>query len=178
MIEGLVTALLSRFLGDFVNGLEKENLRIGILSGDVTLENLELKKEALQNFDLPITIKTGFLGRLHLSIPWQNLGSRPAIIRLERIYLVAGPTKVGEDSIEIIEKREQNTKQKRLMLYELLNKPTDDDAASKTAAADEGDTFTKRWLTKVVDNLQLFVDKVHIRYEDDRTNPGVCRSCH
>jgi hypothetical protein len=26
----------------------------------------------------------------------------------------------------------------------------------------------------VVDNLQLFVDKVHIRYEDDRTNPGVC----
>jgi vacuolar protein sorting-associated protein 13A/C len=59
MIEGLVTALLSRFLGDFVNGLEKENLRIGILSGDVTLENLELKKEALQNFDLPITIKTG-----------------------------------------------------------------------------------------------------------------------
>jgi hypothetical protein len=31
-----------------------------------------------------------------------------------------------QDSIEIIEKREQNTKQKRLMLYELLNKPTDD----------------------------------------------------
>jgi len=59
MIEGLVAALLSRFLGDFVNGLEKENLRIGILSGDVVLENLELKKEALQNFDLPITIKTG-----------------------------------------------------------------------------------------------------------------------
>lgn len=26
----------------------------------------------------------------------------------------------------------------------------------------------------MVDNLQLFVDKVHIRYEDDRTNPGVC----
>jgi hypothetical protein len=51
-------------------------------------------------------------------------------------------------------------------------------ATSKTAAADEGDTFTKRWLTKVVDNLQLFVDKVHIRYEDDRTNPGVCRSYH
>jgi vacuolar protein sorting-associated protein 13A/C len=59
MIEGLVAALLSRFLGDFVKGLEKENLRIGILSGDVTLENLELKKEALQNFDLPITIKSG-----------------------------------------------------------------------------------------------------------------------
>lgn len=54
-----MAALLSRFLGDFVKGLEKENLRIGILSGDVTLENLELKKEALQNFDLPITIKSG-----------------------------------------------------------------------------------------------------------------------
>lgn len=59
MIEGLVAALLSRFLGDFVNGLERENLRIGILSGEVTLENLELKKEALQNFDLPITVKSG-----------------------------------------------------------------------------------------------------------------------
>jgi len=65
---------------------------------------------------------------------------------LERIYLVAGPSKPGEvpllslalsfscsnrlavvkDSVELIEKREQNTKQKRLLLYELLNKPADD----------------------------------------------------
>lgn len=66
-----MAALLSRFLGDFVKGLEKENLRIGILSGDVTLENLELKKEALQNFDLPITIKSGtpFSAALGVSLP-------------------------------------------------------------------------------------------------------------
>lgn len=43
----------------------------------------------------------------------------------------------------------------------------------KSEGTERGDSFTKRWLTKVVDNLQLFVDKVHIRYEDDRTNPEV-----
>ncbi len=59
MIEGLVAALLSKLLGDFVKGLEKENLRIGILGGDITLENLELRKEALGNLNLPIAVKTG-----------------------------------------------------------------------------------------------------------------------
>jgi len=39
---------------------------------------------------------------------------------------------------------------------------------SKTDAQSEG--FFDRMIAKVVNNIQIFVDKVHIRYEDDPTS--------
>jgi len=42
-----------------VEGLEKENLKIGILQGNVVVENLKLKKGALDDLHLPIAINEG-----------------------------------------------------------------------------------------------------------------------
>lgn len=46
-------------------------------------------------------------------------------------------------------------------------------ARSHLCHADESDTFTARLVAKVVANLQLFIEKIHIRYEDDTQNPEV-----
>lgn len=35
------------------------------------LNNLELKGEALHAFNLPFHVKKGFIGKLHLIVPWQ-----------------------------------------------------------------------------------------------------------
>ena len=59
MLEGIVSTILSTYLGDYVVGLEKQNLSLNIFGGHVVLENLQLKKEALADLQLPITIKEG-----------------------------------------------------------------------------------------------------------------------
>jgi VPS13-like, N-terminal len=51
--------VLSKYLGAYVNGLQRENLQFSLSHGNVVLENLELKKEALDELDLPITVKEG-----------------------------------------------------------------------------------------------------------------------
>lgn len=57
-------------------------------------------REALAELDLPIVVKGGSLGRLSLTIPWQQIKSKPAVIRLEKIFLVAAPKEAKEvDSI-------------------------------------------------------------------------------
>ena len=38
---------------------------------------------------------------------------------------------------------------------------------------DGGDSFAVRLATKIVDNLQIEITDVHIRYEDDVTDPKV-----
>jgi len=58
-LEGVVATVLSRFLGDFVQGLEKENLKLSLTSGQVSLKNLALRKEALANLQLPVVVKEG-----------------------------------------------------------------------------------------------------------------------
>ena len=37
----------------------------------------------------------------------------------------------------------------------------------------ENDSFTSRLIETIVDNFQLYVDNVHIRYEDNISNPSV-----
>jgi vacuolar protein sorting-associated protein 13A/C len=83
------------------------------LSGEVKLNNLQLKKEALDKFDLPIDVVRGrvahletvvlkvdtdmrdsflgHLGELTLSIPWSNLKTKPVQVYIKDVYVLAVP---------------------------------------------------------------------------------------
>lgn len=60
--------------GKYLNGLDAESLRISVWKGDVELRNLTLKPEALQDLDLPCTVKAGLLGRLTLKVQAVMIG--------------------------------------------------------------------------------------------------------
>ena len=62
-----------------------------IFIGTVELENLPLRKTALQGLELPLEVKSGFIGRLKLSIPFRHPKSEPWIIHIDKLYLIAGP---------------------------------------------------------------------------------------
>eukprot|EP00064_Thunnus_orientalis_P023174 superscaffoldBa00008508_g23405 len=47
VFESLVSDLLNRFIGDYVENLDKSQLKIGIWGGNVVLENLKVKENAL-----------------------------------------------------------------------------------------------------------------------------------
>jgi len=170
MLEGIVAAYLAKYLEKYILNFNKENLKFSLSSGDVALENLALRPDALIDLDLPITVIGGFLGKLSLSIPWKQLSSKPAVIRFEKIYLLAGP-KVLSEFDETEEKREQYTKKKRVELAEMFvaknSKNKDKDKKEKK----EDDNSVSNWmLTKIMDNIQIFIDKIHIRYEDTRAD--------
>jgi vacuolar protein sorting-associated protein 13A/C len=59
VLETIAANLLSKYLGDYLGGLQKENLKLSVLSGNVSLENVELKREAVDSLDLPLIVKTG-----------------------------------------------------------------------------------------------------------------------
>ena len=42
MFEDLVSSLLSRYLGDYLEGLSKKDLKLSLWTGDVELKNLVL----------------------------------------------------------------------------------------------------------------------------------------
>ena len=63
-----LTLALALSLTRYLEGLESESLKISVWKGDVQLNNLQLKPEALQDLDLPITVKGGLLGKLTLKV--------------------------------------------------------------------------------------------------------------
>jgi vacuolar protein sorting-associated protein 13A/C len=55
------------------------------------LENLQLRKKALNSLGLPIKVKSGLIGSLQLKVPWHNIKNEPLIVTIQRVFLIAGP---------------------------------------------------------------------------------------
>ncbi|KAI5965822.1 VPS13 [Candida pseudojiufengensis] len=163
MFESLVANLLNRFLGSYLENFDTKQLNIGIWSGDVKLTNLRLKKESLDKLKLPVNVTFGHLGVLTLQIPWSNLKGKPVRIIIEDLYLLATPADLSNYDAEDDEKRQEAVKQDKLKQLETFL-----EAQSEELGKDLVDsTFAESLITKIVDNLQVTIKNIHLKYEDD-----------
>lgn len=162
--------LLNRFLGMYVKNFDPKQLNVGIWSGDVKLRNLELRREALDQLHLPINVVEGLLGDLTLSIPWSNLRGKPVKVNIEDVFLLAAPKQENDFDGEEEEKRAVAVKLEKLESAELLKERHPEGESSEEHRKNQ--SFTQTLVTAIVDNLQISIKNVHIRYEDSVSAPG------
>ncbi|KAL0934633.1 vacuolar protein sorting-associated protein vps13 [Colletotrichum truncatum] len=170
MLEGLVAGLLNRFLGMYVKNFDPAQLKVGIWSGDVKLRNLELRREALDQLKLPINVMEGHLGELTLVIPWSNLRGAPVKVFIEDVFLLASPREEAAYDEDEEARRKQRIKMEKLDSAELLKERSQEGLSQEEQQKSQ--SFTQSLVTKIVDNLQVTVKNIHIRYEDSISAPG------
>ncbi|GFN93642.1 vacuolar protein sorting-associated protein 13d, partial [Plakobranchus ocellatus] len=176
MLEGLAAWVLNTYVGEYVENLNTAQLSIALLQGAVELDNLPLKKDALKSLDIPIEVKTGFIGKITLQIPLRRLRSEPWVISIEKLYLVAGPLSNLQYDEEKEKQTEEEHKQKMLDALEAkwkIFQGTQPDASSTSSWFSYGASMA----TNVLENIQLKVKDVHLRYEDDKMNPACPFAC-
>lgn len=166
MFESLVANLLNRFLGSYIENFDPKQLNIGIWGGDVKLKDLRLKKESLDRFKLPLNVKFGHLGELTLQIPWSNLKGKPVKIIIEDLYLLASPTIINEFDLDDEHQKELNIKKQKLDQLSIIENATLQNH-ELSSNINSNESFTESLITKIVDNLQVTIKNIHIRYEDD-----------
>lgn len=66
------------------------------------------------------------------------------------------------------EKKVQQIKQELLETAELFRSSS---AASKGANPADNDSFMNALLTKIIDNLQVKIKNIHVRFEDNKSHP-------
>ncbi|KAF7703592.1 hypothetical protein HF521_022599 [Silurus meridionalis] len=168
VFESVLSDVLNRFIGDYVENLDKSQLKIGIWGGDVVLENLRVKENTLSELDVPFKVKAGQIGKLTLKIPWKNLYSEAVVATLDGLYLLVVPEATIKYDAAKEEKHLQEAKQKELQRIEealLL-------VARREKRPDEKkDTFSEKLFTQIIKNLQVKISSIHIRYEDDVSDP-------
>lgn len=195
MLEGIVADVLVRVLGSYVDGLNRESIRVGVWRGDLELNNLRLRQDALAilfetlGLDLPVTVTAGYIGLLRLEVPWKSLSSAPVRIFMRDVNVVASPVSDGDQSA--LESRERRLKAARLatdeavrdakfsVRSELNNRPDSSGEASNFASGVDSQSatggnrvtrwgwrFTSRVVTRIIDNIQIDVENVIVQYED------------
>ncbi|XP_039657872.1 vacuolar protein sorting-associated protein 13D isoform X1 [Perca fluviatilis] len=175
MLEGLVAWVLNTYLGKYVSNLNTDQLSIALLKGAVELENLPLRKDALREFDLPFEVKAGFIGKITLQIPFYRPHSDPWVISMSQLNLIIGPAQLLDYDGE--KEREEEKERKTRLLKALEDK-------FKSECEQRGESYwssvTASVVTRIVENIELKIQDVHLRFEDDVSNPekpssfGVC----
>ncbi|XP_028168075.1 vacuolar protein sorting-associated protein 13C-like [Ostrinia furnacalis] len=170
MFEGAVAGILNRLLGKYVQDLDTENLNVGIFSGNVNLTDLKLKPEALYELDLPIDVKIGTIGRINLQIPWSGLYTQPVVVHIEDVLVLVGPA-ISNSYFDPEREKRLTRAAKRKILQDL-------EAESEILKGPQN--FFENLFTAIVNNLQIYVRNVHVRYEDSissKDGPLACGLC-
>ncbi|XP_052870380.1 intermembrane lipid transfer protein Vps13 [Anopheles cruzii] len=166
VFESIVADVLNRFVGDYVENLDKKQLKIGIWGGDVVLNNLILKQSALKELDLPVTTLYGHLGKLILKIPWKNLYSAPVEAIIENLYVLAIPNSDVRYNEEKEQRNAFEAKKAELSRIEQAKK-AEEEKEKEMPVADK--SFAEKLTTQIVNNVQIKISNIHIRYEDTTT---------
>ncbi|KHJ44017.1 hypothetical protein D918_05710 [Trichuris suis] len=139
--------------------------------------------ERADDLDLPVKLKSGFLGKnelffqswlliitvlitekLSLKIPWKNLYTEAVVAEVQGLYVLAVPNA----GIKYNAEKEENTmveaKKAELRRIEAAKeKPAQEPTAKQ-------DTFVEKMTAQVIKNLQVIIRNIHIRYEDQFSN--------
>lgn len=165
LAQKIVTTLIDKYLRQYLEGLDSNALIIHLKKGDITLNNLRLKSEAIDGLSVPISLSFGYVGRLVVKVPWAHLSSEPVIAEVEEVLLVLIPRKARVWNETLENERRQALKQQRLDAWEMLESGMEDER--KKAGGSIKNNLISKIINNAVNNIQIIVRNVHIRYEDD-----------
>ena len=99
MFERFLSRLLVERFGRFVDGLDRENVNVGVLRGEVLLQDLTVRlgeaTDAVPELtrEWPLRVSFGRIGTFRLCVPWRRLfrPGAPLELVLEDVHIVFSP---------------------------------------------------------------------------------------
>lgn len=104
-------------------------------------------------------------GKLVLKIPWKNLYSLPVEADIEDLYLLVAPNSAVSYDEEKQKKADSEVKKAELAKVDEARKR---ELEKDKPKADK--SFTEKMVAQIINNVQIRIKNVHIRYEDRTTS--------
>lgn len=163
MLEGFIEKLLANKLGKFFAGIEKENLSVGFWSGEIVLENVYIKPFLLEQLQMPLVLKFGKVQRLVIRVPWTRIQSSPVEIVLVGLYMILSPQ---ERSNWKYSQQGEIARRKELLVNHELRRFQKKESSVVSAEEElKQKSFLEKMTAKVIDNIQITIQDIHIRLE-------------
>ena len=163
MFEGLIEQLILAYLGDYIENLDRDKLSLGIWSGKLTLENIQIKSKAISDLKLPFKLSLGRIDKLTFCIDWKSNFSTPTEIIIEGINVIL--SLISPTEWEVIDYTSYESK------IQMLMKHCEEKHIKLVESFNEVDVnkqkgYTERVLLKIIDNIHLTINNINIRIEE------------
>jgi vacuolar protein sorting-associated protein 13A/C len=151
--------------------VDKKDLSISVSSGLIKLNNVEVKPSAFDDLRLPITVKSGMVGSIEIQLSWTKLTSSPIVVVVKDVFVVTcantNKPEVGlEEEGKCLEEKgkrdEESREERRNMLREEMEQHK-----IELLSNDTNDGTDAGMANKILNNLKLSIQNVHVRYEQE-----------
>lgn len=134
----------------------------------------KLKPDALDFLRLPVKVKAGVIGLLKIKVPWTRIQTEPIIIEISDVYALVA-TLDNPSFEELVDDEllaaQQRLDQRRKELEEIDFKARKKKAKTKSEEKESyTQSFVAKLTAKIVNNLQLKINKIHFRFEHASSN--------
>ncbi|CAK4506955.1 unnamed protein product [Aphanomyces euteiches] len=150
-----------------------------LLSGEVSLTHFEVKTDEVQALQLPVELKRLSVGKLRLQLPLVHLSTQAAQIELTDVNVLLGTPRNPQWDPTSLYVAEQSKIFVMQMLVEQFS-PTNNghnhhhNGTNRPANNPPSDSPPiNPTLLKLLENCQVVVERIHIRFEDGLTGLGL-----
>ena len=194
LIKSTIYEILKKYFDEYLYGFEKDQLDVALLSGQIELVNVNFKpskvNELLLSYGQPFYMKSGMIGKLKIKYNYRNWLSNPVEISINELLIIFSPILLSSSDpanqrLEafLTENSEESSHHNSEDFYEKMQQPTEEKNSNKILGTEGRTTpvysdnkqdllrkeegIIEKYLSKILVNLTLTVDTVHIRYEDE-----------
>ncbi|DAZ96140.1 TPA: LOW QUALITY PROTEIN: hypothetical protein N0F65_008719 [Lagenidium giganteum] len=173
--------VLDAVLGNYVKNIDPDALRISVWNGQVEVDTVELNPDG---FPLPpeFRLVKGTLHHVRVSMPWTNLANEPVSVEVKGISLLLEvcdrqAAAAGEaGAAEPTEQQRRDVVKRKRATIEAIEKATAAGTGKKDPNQDSAangwtQSFLFKLLVKLLDNVQVHVQHIHVRVEDRVSDP-------
>lgn len=169
MLKWIINYFVGKFLTDYLE-IDTNKTQSGLLSGKFVLENIKIRKDVFRKLKLPFfEIKNSFIGKISIEltkIATFHPEEHPINIIIEDVFVNISQKGINdwteEKKLEELKasKKALLAKMEELYASFLQNQNIDEEVK------------TSKFVIKLVNNLNLMINHVIIRFEDDISYPS------
>ncbi|CAJ1023336.1 N-terminal region of Chorein or VPS13/Vacuolar sorting-associated protein 13, N-terminal [Leishmania utingensis] len=180
MFNKFVAYVLTSFLGDYFDNIDREQIKVSVWNGLVHMRNLRVRQDALRFLDVPVCVLMGTIEELRIIIPWTRLRSESVVVQIRKAQLVIADKETAGYSVDQ-DVREARARKFRelaatdetllLAFCESLSHasssaapPTSVPSPASAAADSCDDNFTARLKASILNNIRVEVEDLWVHY--------------
>jgi vacuolar protein sorting-associated protein 13A/C len=91
MAKRYINYILKDRLGCYLDGLDNTELSYGLTEATMNMNNVQLRGDAFEKFNLPVDIRFGMIKKLNVKVPWLTLSSCPVEVCLSGMDVILTP---------------------------------------------------------------------------------------
>ena len=162
MTSSIINFVINKFLSNFLE-INPNQVYISLLSGELNLKNIKIKQKALEYINIDyLQLINGYIGSLRILLQMPYFYENPISIYINDIYVYAKQKKIENINESNISKYLRSNKINKLSSEEQIYQQID-----------EMNNVSENFVNQLINNLNIYINNIIFRFEDDISNPKI-----